>query len=219
MERTKNRAMVTQAIPKDQASIFAVILGVLGMTILYGWTNSLVVAIGIIGWIVYVWLYGMLSKRKSVHGTLVGAVSGAMPIVAGYVAVRGAFDAGALIVFIVLAAWQMPEFYSIGIYRLKEYKAAGVPILPVIKGVPGTIKEIVIYTCIFVIASLLLTPFGYTGYSYLAVMAVFGAYWLWLGYKGFKAENKDVWARKMFKFSLTMLLLFSAMISVGPLLP
>ena len=83
MTRTKKRPLLTGEVTPIQALVFGILLGVAGTVILALYTNLWVAGIGILGWIVYVWLYGALSKRKSVHGTLVGAVSGAVPIWAG----------------------------------------------------------------------------------------------------------------------------------------
>ena len=126
MERTKTRAIVAGKVKGSHAVILSVVLGVVGITILALFTNMLVVLVGIVGFVDYVVLYGMLSKRLSIHGTLVGSISGAAPILAGYVAVSGAFDIGAIIVFAAMFVWQMPEFYSISIYRRREYAAAGI---------------------------------------------------------------------------------------------
>lgn len=219
MARTKQRAIVAGKVKGRDAVILSVVLGVLGLLILALYTNWLVVAIGVIGFVDYVVLYGMLSKRLSIHGTLVGSISGAVPILAGFVAVTGVIDVGAILVFAILFLWQMPEFYSIAIYRRKEYKAAGVPVISVVKGAEHTRLQIFCYTVAFVVATLLLAIYGYAGYSYFAVMALLGAYWIWLGLKGFSAKDIDSWARKMFRFSLIVLLAFCAMISIDSLLP
>lgn len=219
MERTKSRAIVAGEVPGRNAVIFSIVLGVVGISILYLWTNLLVVIIGLVGFVDYVVLYGMLSKRLSIHGTLVGSISGATPILAGYCAVTGQIDAGAIIVFAILFLWQMPEFYSIAIYRRKEYAAAGVPVMSVIKGVKSTRTQIFLYTIAFVGATSLLAVYGYTGYTYFLVMMALGLYWLWLGYTGFKVSDIDRWARKMFHFSLIILLSLSLMLAIGPLLP
>jgi heme o synthase len=219
MERTKKRAIVAGEIKGRNAVIFSILLGLIGFITLALGSNWLVVGIGIVGFIDYVVLYGMLSKRLSIHGTLVGSISGAAPIFAGYCAVTGHIDAGAIIVFFILFLWQMPEFYSISIYRHDEYKAAGVPVMSVIKGVKNTRTQIFTYTLLFVIATLLLTPFGYTGYIYFVVMAILGLYWLWLGAQGFKTTNLDKWSRKMFHFSLIILLALCTTLPLGPLLP
>jgi len=144
MERTKVRPLIRGDVSGKGAVIYSIVLGVVGMAILVAFTNWLVVAVGLLGFIDYVVLYGMLSKRLSIHGTLVGSISGAAPILAGYCAVSGALDVGALLVFLVLFLWQMPEFYSIAIYRQKEYAAAGVPVMSVVKGKQNTIIQIFI---------------------------------------------------------------------------
>lgn len=219
MERTKKRALIAGKIKGYQATVFSIVLGLSGLILLHLFTNPLVVVLGIIGFITYVWLYGALSKRRSIHGTLVGSISGAIPIIAGYCAVTGAIDIGAILVFIILFTWQFPEFYSIAIYRSKEYKAAGIPVLPVVKGNHRTKIEILFYTIAFVVSSLLLTTYGYTGYTYFAVMVVVGVYWTWLAIKGFSATDDDAWARKMFGFSMISVLILCVMLAVGPILP
>ena len=113
MTRTKMRALVSGKLPGWHAVVFSVVLGVVGIGLLAWLTNLLTVGVAIFGWIVYVVFYGMLSKRLSIHGTLVGSVSGAAPIVAGYTAVTNTLDAGAWLLFAILFLWQMPEFYSI----------------------------------------------------------------------------------------------------------
>jgi protoheme IX farnesyltransferase len=219
MERTKTRVVASGVIPGSHAVILSAALGIVGMVILFLYTNLLVVAIGAVGFVDYVVLYGMFSKRMSMHGTLVGSISGATPVLAGYCAVRGRIDAGAIIVFLILFLWQMPEFYSISIYRRKEYTAAGVPVISVVKGVRHTKVQILAYTVAFVAATLALTTFGYTGYTYLVVMSALGAYWIWLGMQGLRTSHDDRWARKMFRFSLVMILALSVMLSVGSVLP
>ena len=219
MERTKKRAIVSGQIKGYRAVLFSAVLGLVGLAALVAYTNTLVVILGIVGFITYVVFYGMLSKRMTTHGTLVGSISGAIPILAGYCAVTGVIDSGAILVFIILFAWQFPEFYSIAIYRFKEYKAANIPLLPIVKGLRRTKIEILAYTYVFIIASLLLTFFGYTGLTYFTVMASAGAYWVWLAVKGFSADDNDKWARKMFRFSMIIILVLCVMLSVGPLLP
>lgn len=219
MERTKSRVTVTGEVGKSGASIFSAILLALGLVILALWTNWLVVGIGLFGFIDYVWLYGALAKRRSVHGTLVGSISGAIPVLAGYCAVASKIDAGAVLVFLSLFFWQLPEFYSIAIYRRKEYAAAGLPVISVVKGVENTKIQIFIYTLLFVVSSLLLSAFGYTGWVYLAVMGLLGLYWLLIGWRGLKTRQNERWARQMFHFSMIVILAFCVMVSVGPILP
>ena len=219
MERTKKRPLVAGEVSGRVALLFSILLGVGGFGLLLTTAHPLVTAVGLIGYIDYVWLYGVWSKRKSVHGTLVGSISGATPILAGYVAVSQQLDIGAALVFAVLFLWQMPEFYSIAIYRLREYQAASVPVISVVRGVDATKRQILGYTVAFVLASLLLTVFNYTGMVYLALMGVAGGYWIWWGIKGLRADQADVWAKKMFHLALYILLLFCLLISIDAFLP
>lgn len=219
MQRTKNRPLITGEISPTGALIFGIIIGIIGLTQLILFTNYVVVIVGIIGFIDYVFLYGALSKRRSVHGTLVGSISGATPILAGYVAVSGTIDAAAIILFLILFLWQMPEFYSIAVYRQKEYKAAGVPVISVVKGIAHTKVQIMAYTIAFVLSTFALYLTDTVGVTYLLIMAMLGGYWLFLAQLGFTTNDDNAWARRMFKFSLIILLAFCGLISIDNFLP
>lgn len=219
MARTKKRALVSGTIKGRNALIYATILGVLGFCLLLLYVNVLVAVIGAVGFVDYVVLYG-LSKRGSVHGTIVGSISGAAPILAGYAAVTDRIDGGAILLFLILVIWQMPHFYAIATYRLNDYKEAGLPVLPVEKGIRATKVQILLYIIAFIIATLLLTIFGYTGYPYFVVMAIAGLVWLWYGLQGFRTGKGDdtAWARKMFFISLIVLTAFCLMLSINSVL-
>jgi protoheme IX farnesyltransferase len=216
MARTKKRALVQKLIPVPYALVYGAALGILGILILIFSTNLLTVLAGILAFIFYVFLYTPL-KKKSVYAVIVGSVPGAIPAVAGYLAVTGRIDTGAILLFFILVFWQMPHFYSIAIYRLKEYAAANIATLPVKKGVFLTKIQILLYIIAFIVASSLLTFFGFVGSSYLVVMLVLGFSWLILALKGFRAKDDDSWARLMFKMSLIIILCFSVMISIDPI--
>jgi protoheme IX farnesyltransferase len=173
--------------------------------------------IGLVAYVDYIVLYG-ITKRSTVYGTLVGSVSGAAPIVAGYCAVTGRIDSGAIILFLILAIWQMPHFYAIAMYRIKDYKAAKLPVLPVKSGTRITKIHILIYIVAFIIATSLLRFYGYTGNIYLVVILIAGIVWLAKGISGFKTIKDQIWAHKMFHYSLVVLLIFSLLISVNNLI-
>lgn len=221
MQRTKNRALVRGDVSGRSALIFAAVLGALGFIVLWRWTNILTLSIGVIGLVDYIVAYGYW-KRHSPVGTLVGSISGATPPLAGYVAVVGGVDMGAVLVFLLFAAWQMPHFYAIALYRSREYKAAGIPVLPLRKGRHYTKIAMMAYIGLFVVCSILLTVFGYTGYLFAIAMGLLGALWLHKGTRGFKAtdtEASDKWARGMFGFSLIVTVALAAMLPLGALLP
>lgn len=218
MARTKNRAFVKGLVSFRAGITYAIFLGVLGFLVLVRYTNLLTAFVGLIGFFDYVVLYTFL-KRSSIYGTIIGSISGATPVVAGYTAVTNHFDVGAALLFLILALWQMPHFYAIGIYRLKDYADAGIPILPVKKGIPETKIQMLFYILAFTVATAALTVFGYTGYTYLVTVLFLSLAWLWLDVRGFRSTNDQAWARKMFLFSLVIIFAFSIMISVGGVLP
>ena|SRR5688572_19698238 len=218
MERTKKRALVSGAISGRAALIYASVLGLASFTILTLFTNALVVAAGIIAVFFYVVLYG-IAKRKSTLGTVVGSVPGALPPVAGYLAVTGNVDLGAWLVFLIMVVWQMPHFYAISIFRLKDYTAAGLPVLSVKRGVKTTKIYMMLYIAAYIAVVPLLTILGYTGYTYFVVMGGVGLFWLWKGLDGFYTADSTAWARKMFGVSLIVLMAFSLMLSVDVWLP
>jgi protoheme IX farnesyltransferase len=219
MARTKKRPSVTGAVKGSHIVIYGIVLLVLGMAVLVAWTNWLVVAIAAVGYATYVWLYGALSKRRSIHGTLVGSISGAMPIAAGYAAVSNQIDVGLVLAFLIMFFWQFPEFYSIAIYRRKEYAAAKIPVMSVVKGVRSTTIQIFIYTIAYVVSTLALALTGYTGFIYFVIMALMGGYWTWLAAIGLSAKDPEAWARRMFRFSMVTILVLCLMLSIGPVLP
>lgn len=218
MDRTKRRALAKGKITGPAALIYATGLLMVGFVILVRYTNWLTVIIGLIALVDYVALYGW-SKRRSVHGTLVGSISGAAPIAAGYTAVTNRFDAGAIILFAIMVLWQMPHFYAIAIRRANDYAAAKIPVLPLVSGVRQTKIQMIAYTAAFILAATALTIFGFAGYSYLVVMLAFGGWWLSLGLKGFGADDNIAWAKRVFGGSLVVLLALSVMLAVNSVLP
>lgn len=218
MDRTKNRAMAVGVISKQSAVIFSALLMILGILSLWLFTNLLTLASAIIGVVFYVLFYTPL-KRTTVYSTLVGAVSGAVPITAGYLAATNSFDAGAAILFFILFLWQMPHFYAIGIYRLKDYTQANIPIFPVKEGVEITKIHIFLYIIAFIFTALLLKYFNYTSFAYLISIIILGLYWLLQSAKGFKKGIDNIrWGRKVFLSSLIVLTLFCVIISIDSFL-
>lgn len=204
MKRTQNRALVTGLISMQNAIVFAIVLGLIGISILASYIPLLAVLIAMAGFCIYVVLYS-LSKHLTIHGTMIGSFAGATPPIVGYCAVSDRFDTGALILFMMVALWQMPHFFAIAMYRLDDYAAASIPVMPIKKGMYTTKIHMLLYVIAFMITASMLTFFGYTGYGYLAVAGSLGLAWIWLCLKGFKSENDKLWARTMFRFSLVII--------------
>lgn len=204
MERTRSRSLVTGLITGPTAILFGTILGIIGALILLFFTNLLTVFIAGFGFFVYVVLYS-LWKSKTIYGTAIGSIAGAIPPVVGYCAVSNQFDNGAIILFMMLVLWQMPHFFAIAMYHYDDYMAAGIPALPIKKGMLQAKIHMLLYIICFIIASTLLTFYGYTGYAYLIVATGFGLWWLAMSIKGFKSTDDQIWGRDMFRVSLLLI--------------
>lgn len=224
MARTCDRVLVKGLISLKTAFMYGLVLGLVGFLILYFYTNVLTLIISIIGWIFYVFIYSLFLKRRSTFGTTLGGVSGAVPPLVGYAAVTNQFDLGAVILFLILFLWQMPHFYAIAIYRLKDFKAAGIPTLPIKKGFIYTQVVMILYVIVYLLITLLPVYLGYLGLAYFIIALGSGLVWLRVGLLGLikkiKSNNpseltaQDItWAKKMFFISIlniTLLCIFMA---------
>jgi len=213
MVRTRQRALATGLISLPAAVTCAAILGLAGFSLLLAAANMLTVMIVLAGLVMYVGVYSLYLKRRSVYSALIGSLAGAAPPLAGYCAVTGRFDLGAAIVLTVFSLWQMPHCYAIAIFRLEDYTAAAIPVLPVKKGTTAAKNHIVGYILGFTVAALMLTLGGYTGYRTLLVATVLGLAWLSLAWSGFKAADERRWARKLYVFSIITIFILSCMMT------
>ncbi len=214
MLRTRHRALARGLIKLPSAVAYATLLGLAGLALLGAATNLLSVGLVLAGLVIYVGVYSLYLKRRSVYAALVGSLAGATPPLAGYCAVTGRFDLGAVILLAVFGLWQMPHCYAIAVFRLDDYTAANLPVLPVKRGTAAARKHMVGYILAFMAATLMLTAGGYTGYRTLAVAAGLGLSWLYLAWSGYQAAEERLWARKLFIFSILAIFILSVMMSV-----
>jgi protoheme IX farnesyltransferase len=202
MSRTSQRALPSGKLTPPQVLRFGIILGILGIAVLYFGVNELTALLGLIGFIVYVPIYTVWLKPRSIWSTEVGAIAGAMPPLIGYCAVTGSMDLGAWLLFAMLFLWQPPHFWTLGIRRVEEYRAAGFQILPVVKGIQHTKIRTIPYVLLLIPVSILLGVYGYVGYIFTVISVAFGLYWLYLSIAGLRAEDDNKWAHKSFLFSI-----------------
>jgi heme o synthase len=218
MSRTQKRALVTGVIGLKQALAYAGVLLAGGFLALASFTNWLTVAVGLAGFLAYVGLYSLF-KRRSAYGTLVGSVSGAMPPLAGYVAVSNQLDTTALILFLILCFWQMPHFYAIAIYRKEEYAAAGLPVWPIKHGLASTRRQMIVFMVFYLLALVLLKIYGSAGLIFLIVNLSLGLAWLWFGLNKSAKQDYVKWAKQIFGLSLLVLMTFSVSLYFNAWLP
>jgi protoheme IX farnesyltransferase len=214
MKRTAKRDVASGIISVRNALLYGIALAAIGFGLLAFLTNAVTVLLGVIAYIWYVVIYG-LAKRHTVFSTLIGGVAGSLPPTAGYTALTGTVDAGAIIVFLILFFWQMPHFYAIAMFRQSDYAAAGLPVWSVKYGLKSTKRQILTYTVLFAISASLLTVYGYTGIIYLVGVLLLSLFWIYKGITLYKTVDDIKWARTMFGISLVVLLAMCLLIGVG----
>jgi len=209
MTRTKSRPTVTGRFKAPAVLALALTFIVVGEVFLF--SASIAAGLwGLAGIFSYVVLYSMWSKRRYVSNTVVGSISGAIPPLIGWAAVEPALGAGAWALFLIMFVWQPPHFYALAMRRTEEYRAANIPMLPVIKGFARTKKSMLAWVLFLFPLPFLLSGLG-VGFLVLATALNIG--WLYLALKGFKAKDDLKWATGMFIYSLNyMTILFVAMI-------
>ncbi|WOV86230.1 heme o synthase [Sporosarcina oncorhynchi] len=209
MTRTKSRPTVTGRFKAPAVLSLALTFIALGELLLYMATPAAALW-GLAGVFSYVVLYSMWSKRKHVSNTIVGSISGAIPPLIGWSVVEPSLGMGAWALFLIMFAWQPPHFYALAMRRTDEYRAAGIPMLPVVKGFERTKKSILGWVLLLFPLPFLLSELG-IGFIILGTALNIG--WLYLSIRGFKAKDDLKWATTMFIYSLNyMTILFVAMI-------
>ncbi|NTZ16561.1 protoheme IX farnesyltransferase [Paenibacillus sp. JMULE4] len=210
MERTKNRPTVTGEIKPKAVLWLGIFMSVFGIVTL-ALTTLLAAFLGFLGLFFYVVPYTMWSKRRTIYNTEVGSISGAMPPLIGWAAIYPDITHPAILgLFVITVIWQMPHFYAIAIRKHDEYKAAKVPMLPVVKGIKRTYIQTNIYLIVLIAASFL---FGSLSLGLMLVALLLSVLWLILSIFGYKKMDSERWAKSMFVYSLLhMTILFSTVI-------
>jgi heme o synthase len=214
MGRTKDRALASGKMSQREAIWFASILALLGTLVLAAFTNLVALSMALLGMFVYVALYSPL-KYKTHHATLIGSIAGSLPPLVGYCARSHQLDLAAMVLFLLVAFWQLSHFFAIAIRRLDDYRAASIPVLPVKRGVAATQVQMIFYIAAFIATVPLLTSLGRTSYLFPIGVGLAGGIWLGLSIRGVvrRAESKR-WAKQMFFYSLGVILVFSLLLIV-----
>jgi len=204
MSRTKERPTVTGKLSLNSVLFLGVVSTLSGLILLY-FTTVTAAIVAFIGWFTYVVLYTMWSKRRFTLNTEIGCISGAVPPLIGWSAVNpDLFHIVPVVLFLIMFIWQTPHFLALAMKNCKEYKAAGVPMLPAVHGFEFTKRQIVVY-----IACLLPLPFflGELGLIFLIVATTLNVVWLIIGFSGFFMKNVLKWANIVFFYSLGYLII------------
>ena len=216
MNRTKNRPLVTGAMTPTAALVFALSLEVAAFVELWLAVNLLSAVLAISATLFYVFVYTLWLKRRSTQNIVIGGAAGAVPVLVGWAAVTDRLAWAPVVMFAIIFIWTPPHFWSLAVRYKEDYKAADVPMLPVVASMKRTATEIVYYTVALVAVSFVLGPVAHLGWIYMITAAVGGAVFLyfvtrlWGLAQAGTVAGRD--AMRVFGFSITYLtVLFVAM--------
>lgn len=212
MARTRGRPLPTGQVTSNQTFIFASIMAGIGLAILYTFVNPLTMWLTLATFVGYAVIYTIFLKPATPLNIVIGGLSGAMPPALGWAAVTGAVSAEAWVLVLIIFAWTPPHFWALALYRREEYAKSGLPMLPVTHGEEYTRLQILLYTIILFVVTVMPFAMRMSGFIYLGsallLNAVFMAYAI-----GLYRQYSDALARSMFKFSILYLtLLFAALL-------
>jgi heme o synthase len=213
MARTRRRPLATGSLRTSQALVFAGVLCVVSMMVLWLAAGSLCALLTFGSVIGYAVVYTGWLKRATPQNIVIGGAAGAAPPVLGWVAVTHSIDAQALALFMIIFTWTPPHFWSLAIARREEYAKVGIPMLPVTHGIPYTRLQILFYTILLILCTLIPVVIGMSGLIYLAAALVLDARFLYLVLALHRGVRPELPIRT-FRFSITYLMaLFGAFIA------
>jgi protoheme IX farnesyltransferase len=202
MERTRRRPLVTGVLSPRKALVFAIALELAAAVVLATWANLLAAALALSATAFYVVVYSLWLKRSSKHNIVIGGAAGAVPVLVGWAAVTNSLDWAPVVMFGLIFFWTPPHFWALAIRHQDDYRAAGVPMLPVVMPIRQTIASMVRYCVVLVAVSLALVPVGDLGPIYGITALVFGVAFV-IGTIRLGSDPTEARSMRLFSFSIT----------------
>ena len=219
MARTAWRPTARGQLSNTQALVFSAVLCSLGSALLYWAVNPLTMWLTFATFVGYAVVYTVVLKPMTPQNIVIGGASGAMPPVLGWAALRNDVGPEALVMCLIIFLWTPPHFWALALYRVEDYRRAGLPMLPVTHGSDFTRLNVLLYTLVLFAATLLPFIIGMSGWVYLVSAVVLGACFTGYGWRLWR-NYSDALARKTFRFSILHLsLLFAALLVDHYLMP
>ncbi len=219
MARTAWRPTAKGELSKLQSLVFSALLCGAGSVTLYFWVNPLTMWLTFATFVGYAVVYTVILKPLTPQNIVIGGASGAMPPVLGWAAARNEVGPEALLMCLIIFLWTPPHFWALALYRVEDYRRAGLPMLPVTHGSDFTRLNVLLYTLVLFAATLLPFVIGMSGWLYLASAVLLGGGFIAYGYRLWR-QYSDALARRTFRFSILYLaLLFAALLVDHYLMP
>jgi protoheme IX farnesyltransferase len=212
MRRTAWRPSATGALNDIEIVLFALVIGGIGMGLLWHFANPLTMWLTFATFVGYAVIYTLLLKPATPQNIVIGGLSGAMPPALGWAAVANELPAEAWLLVLIIFTWTPPHFWALALYRRDDYKQSGLPMLPVTHGEKFTLLHIVLYTLIMIAATILPFVYRMSGFFYLICAVVLGFGFIAYALALYRRYS-DALAKKTFRYSIIYLsLLFAALL-------
>ena len=211
MVRTRGRPLPRGALGVPQAALFAGVLGVAGEGLLLWVSNALCAALTLASLLGYAVVYSLLLKPRTPQNIVIGGAAGAAPPLLGWVAVSGQVEPGALVLFLIILVWTPPHFWALAIHRRDDYARAGIPMLPVARGVAFTSSRILHYSVALWLVSMLPVAVGMSGGIYLFGAVALGARFVHFAWR---LRRESRLAMPTFRYTIVYLLVLFALMLV-----
>jgi protoheme IX farnesyltransferase len=218
MARTSSRPLPQGEISVRNALLFAAVLGMLAMAILVLFINPLTAVLTLLSLVGYAVVYTMYLKRATPQNIVIGGAAGAAPPILGWTAVTDSLDPHALLLFLIIFVWTPPHFWALAIHRHKEYAKVDIPMLPVTHGIPFTRLQILLYTVLLLVVSMLPFVMHMSGFFYLGGALLLGGGFLYYAIRLMKGRDEKT-AIKTFGYSIWYLMAIFALLLVDHYLP
>lgn len=205
MARTNKRPIARGRVSAKQAIAFATTIGLLGLAILVLFVNTLTAVLSFVTLIGYAGIYTGYLKRATPQNIVIGGLAGAAPPLLGWTAITNHLDPQALLLVLIIFTWTPPHFWALAIYRYEDYRHAEIPMLPVTHGIAFTKLNIVLYTILLLVVSVLPFVVGMSGWLYLVGALLLGARFLYWAIALYRTDQAVV-AMRTFRFSIVYLM-------------
>jgi heme o synthase len=217
MRRTGHRPVAEERVTPARALEFGLALSAFSFVLLASRVNVLTAVLALVGNVFYVLVYTRWLKRSTPQNIVIGGAAGAVPPLVGWAAATGNLTVPALFLFLIVFFWTPPHFWALALLIKRDYEAARIPMLPVVRGDRETARQIVWYSVVLVAVTLLPFAWRTVGVVYLAAALLLGAAFLRLAWR-LRRETTPARARALFKFSLVYLALLFVLMALDPIL-
>ena len=213
MLRTRQRPIPSQRTLPKQVLVFGLVLNLVAFVILATWVNWLSAALALGGTLFYVFVYTMYLKRSTPQNIVLGGAAGAVPPLVGWAAVTGSVGLPAIYLFAIIFFWTPPHFWALALLIKDDYARAGIPMLPVVRGITATKRAIFLYTLVLVALTIMFSTLEVVGLLYFSAALVLGSYFVYLAWRLMQRGGMRR-ARHVYLYSLLYLVLLFVSIMV-----